>query len=99
MATVKGYVERIKYRNEDNGYTILSVSGADDGEDYTLVGTFSMISEGELVEASGRETVHPVYGDQIAVESYEILAPDDAVSVRVRMPASTLRVVPPVSLI
>ena len=81
MATVKGYVERIKYRNEDNGYTILSVSGADDGEDYTLVGTFSMISEGELVEASGRETVHPVYGDQIAVEHYEILAPDDAVSV------------------
>ena len=81
MATVKGYVERIKYRNEDNGYTILSVSGADDGEDYTLVGTFSMISEGELIEAVGREVLHPVYGDQIAVESYEILAPDDAVSV------------------
>ena len=81
MATVKGYVERIKYRNDDNGYTILSVSGADDGEEYTLVGTFSVISEGELIRASGRETVHPVYGDQIAVESYELLAPDDAVSV------------------
>lgn len=81
MATVKGYIERIKFRNEDNGYTILAVSGADDGEDYTLVGTFPMISEGELIEASGRETVHPVYGDQILVESYEVLKPDDAVSV------------------
>ena len=32
MAAVKGYVEKIKYRNEDNGYSVLSVTGADDGE-------------------------------------------------------------------
>ena len=44
MATVTGYVERIKYRNEDNGYSVLSV--ADGGEEYILVGTFPYISEG-----------------------------------------------------
>lgn len=54
MATVKGYVEKIKYRNQDNGYTVLSVSGAEDGEEYILVGTFSYITEGELIEAEGR---------------------------------------------
>ena len=40
MAAVKGYIEKIKYRNEDNGYTVLSISGLDDGEEYVLVGTF-----------------------------------------------------------
>lgn len=50
MATVTGYVERIKYRNEDNGYSVLSV--ADGGEEYILVGTFPYISEGERIEAT-----------------------------------------------
>lgn len=80
MAAVKGYVEKIKYRNDENGYTVLSISGADDGEEYILVGTFSTIAEGELIEASGRMTEHPIYGEQLAVESYELKVPEDTVS-------------------
>ena len=82
MAAVKGYVEKIKYRNEDNGYSVLSVTGADDGEEYILVGNFSYISEGELVEAAGRMTEHPIYGEQLAVESYELKEPEDTVSMK-----------------
>ncbi len=51
MATVCGFVERIKYRNEENGYTVLSLT--DEGDEYTLVGNFHYISEGEMVEATG----------------------------------------------
>ena len=79
MATVEGFVEKIKYRNEDNGYTVLSLNS--DGEEYILVGTFHYISEGEMVEATGTMTEHPIYGEQLAVESYEIKSPQDAVSV------------------
>ena len=75
MATVCGFVEKIKYRNEDNGYTVLSL--AQEGEEYTLVGNFHYISEGEMIEAVGSMTEHPVYGEQLAVESYEIKAPED----------------------
>ena len=75
MATVKGFVERIKFRNEDNGYTVLSIA---DGKDETiLVGTFHYISEGEMVEATGTMIEHPVYGEQLQVESYEIKTPED----------------------
>lgn len=80
MATVRGYIDKIKFRNEDNGYTVMSVTGADDGEEYILVGSFSYISEGELVEAEGRMTEHPIYGEQLAVESYELKVPEDTVS-------------------
>lgn len=75
MATVCGFVEKIKYRNEDNGYTVLSLVEA--GEEYTLVGSFHYISEGEMIEAVGTMTEHPVYGEQMTVESYEIKAPED----------------------
>lgn len=75
MATVCGFVEKIKYRNEDNGYTVLSL--VDAGEEYTLVGSFHYIGEGEMIEAVGSMTEHPVYGEQMTVESYEIKAPED----------------------
>ena len=78
MATVNGYVEKIKFRNEENGYSILSVNS--DGEEYVLVGTFPYISEGDFIEASGRSVEHPVYGDQIQVETYELKAPEDSAS-------------------
>lgn len=80
MAVLKGYVEKIKYRNEENGYTVLSITGAEDGEEYVLVGNFSYITEGELIEAEGHMTEHPIYGDQMAVEQYELKAPEDIAS-------------------
>lgn len=78
MATVTGYVEKIKYRNDENGYSILSVSAG--GEEYVLVGTFPYISEGDMVEASGTTVDHPIYGEQIQVETYELKAPEDTMS-------------------
>ena len=78
MATVQGFVERIVFRNEENGYTVLSL--ASEGELYTLVGTFHYINEGEMLEASGTITDHPMYGEQMQVETYQIKAPEDIVS-------------------
>ena len=79
MATVTGYVEKIKYRNEENGYSVLSVT--DGSEEYVLVGNFTYISEGERIEATGRLVEHSIYGEQLAVESYEIKAPEDTLAI------------------
>lgn len=76
MAAVTGFVEKIKYRNEDNGYSVLDVSAG--GEDYVLVGTFPYIGEGEMIEAVGTMTEHPVYGEQLQVAEYTIKAPEDS---------------------
>ncbi len=89
MATVKGYVEKIKYRNEENGYSVLDVGF--EGEDYVLVGTFPCISEGDLIEAEGRMTEHPVYGEQLQVESYEIKMPEDTVSMERYLGSGAIR--------
>lgn len=41
------------------------------------MGSFHYINEGEMIEAVGSMTEHPVYGEQMTVESYEIKAPED----------------------
>lgn len=75
MSLIKGYVEHIVYRNDANQYTVLEL--VSDGESYTLVGTFPAVSEGELIEAEGIFTSHPVYGEQLQVADYKVLPPED----------------------
>lgn len=79
MAAVEGYVEKIVFRNEDNGYTVLTL--VDSGKEITCVGTFRYIGEGECVAAEGEYISHPSYGEQLKVEHYEIKAPGDTAAV------------------
>ena len=79
MEIIKGYVEHIIFRNEENGYTVFNLNN-DDG-DLTCVGSFHYLSEGELIEVKGEYTVHNVYGTQLKVQSYEIKAPEDLLSI------------------
>ena len=48
---LRGYVERIVYRNAENGYTVLSLSLEED--EVTCVGTFSFVNEGEYLALTG----------------------------------------------
>lgn len=79
MEKIKGYVEHIVYRNEDNGYTVFNLSN-DDGE-LTCVGSFLFIEEGELLELTGGYTTHKLYGMQFSVESSQVCEPEDVVSI------------------
>ncbi len=73
--SVKGIVDHIIYRNDENGYTVLSLHT--DGKKLTLVGFFQVINEGESIEAFGHKTVHASYGDQFKVVRYEMREPED----------------------
>ncbi|HKL98527.1 MAG TPA: ATP-dependent RecD-like DNA helicase [Mobilitalea sp.] len=76
---IEGYVDRIVFRNEDNGYTVLSIKFEE--SEITCVGTFTMISEGEFIRANGYYTEHPVYGQQFFMENYEMMEPEDLYSI------------------
>ena len=72
--SVKGIIEHIIFRNEENGYTVLSLRSK--GKELTLVGFFQSVNEGESIEAFGRFTAHVSYGEQFKVERYEIREPE-----------------------
>lgn len=75
MITVKGYIDRIIFRNPDNGYTVMRLS-TDDG-DITVVGLLSMAWEGELVNAEGDIVFHSGYGEQLEAERITVEEPDN----------------------
>lgn len=75
----EGYIEKVIYKNDDNGYAVFTVSG-EDGED-VFVGTLHDINEGMYIEAEGEYVEHPQYDLQFKFTSYKIKMPDDALSV------------------
>ena len=77
MERAEGFVEKIVYRNEDNGYTVLSLS-TEDNDEITCVGIFPGTPEGVYLEVEGELSVHPVYGEQIKVSAFRIKDPQDA---------------------
>ncbi len=78
MVEIEGFVDNIIFRNEENGYTVFEVVA--DCEHLTCVGTFQFLNEGEYIEFTGEKKVHPGYGEQIQVTSYEIKAPADEIA-------------------
>ena len=89
MDTVQGYVENIIFRNEDNGYTVLNLVA--EGKELTCVGTFSYIGEGELLEASGTYKEHPMYGEQLVIEQYELKTPEDELAMERYLGSGAIR--------
>ena len=79
MERFKGYVNKIVYRNEDNGYTVFELDL--DGDELTCVGNVPYVTEGEFVEVTGEYTEHSVYGQQLKLESCEDIPPEDEKSV------------------
>lgn len=77
MDTVNGYVEHIIYQNNENGYTVMSLS-QEDGE-LTCVGVCRGLVQGESISAEGEFVDHPLYGTQFKINSYKTVAPKDRV--------------------
>lgn len=80
MEQREGYIEKIVYRNTENGYTVLSLLSADGDEETTCVGSFPTISEGEYVHVEGDMITHAIYGEQLQVSSFEVRIPQDTVA-------------------
>ncbi|MBQ3544359.1 MAG: ATP-dependent RecD-like DNA helicase [Lachnospiraceae bacterium] len=79
MEIIKGYIEKIVYRNSENGYTVMSINA--DGDDIACVGIFHFIDEGEYVELRGEFIEHPTYGEQLKVSDYEVVEPEDELAI------------------
>lgn len=62
-----GTVKTIIFRNESNGYTVLSAESAEFGT-VTVVGSLPGCYPGEFIEAEGRWITHPSHGEQFQAD-------------------------------
>lgn len=76
--TINGFVEKVVYRNAENGYTVVNISV--EGDDVVCTGYFSDITEGDQIIAEGSFVEHKQYGIQFMVASYEIKEPETSVA-------------------
>ena len=76
--TINGFVEKVVYRNNENGYTVVNISV--EGDDVVCTGYFSDITEGDQIIAEGSFVEHKQYGIQFTVTSYEIKEPETSVA-------------------
>lgn len=79
VAEISGTVERITYKNQNNGYTVAEVKLP--GESITVVGMLPFLTEGDCAVFYGSYTVHPTYGRQFKAESFERKTPENAAAV------------------
>ena len=82
-----GDINSIIYRNEENNYTIATVVVEQISEtplelgysilglETTVVGYLPFIDKGEKVKFVGKFVIHPDYGDQFKVDSFEKIMP------------------------
>lgn len=76
---ISGDVEKIIFRNEDNGYTVVDLRSS--GDYVTAVGVFPEIYEGMRLELSGDYKYHTRHGLQFLAESVKVVEPDGAAAI------------------
>ena len=72
-------VQSVVYRNENNGYSVISVMN--NGAVTTAVGMMTSVSVGDELKLIGNWKVHSVYGKQFAFDCYEHTMPSDSESI------------------
>ncbi|MGF0040046.1 SF1B family DNA helicase RecD2 [Peptoniphilaceae bacterium SGI.131] len=73
MVKLEGSVADIRFRNEENYYTIFNLDTTDGM--VTVVGKVMQINVGDTVRLSGDLIYHDLYGEQIRLKDYEKIMP------------------------
>ena len=72
---MEGTLERVRFVNEDNAWSVVVVQLADTGREVAAVGNFAGVQPGETLRLTGHWTMHPRFGEQLQVDSFSTVAP------------------------
>lgn len=72
--TFEGVITAIRFRNEENGYTVATLHTPEEGE-IVIVGSTPFLKEHDQVRLEGELVYHPTYGEQIAFQQLEVVLP------------------------
>lgn len=94
---LEGCIEKIIYRNDENGYTVLAVVTNEESEDsHVFVGYVEGAAQGMYIHAEGEEVDHPYYETQFKITSYELRMPEDVDSMERYLCSGVIKGIGPV---
>jgi len=82
LSVLEGHLERIKYFNAANHYTIAALKTSKTDNLVTVVGPMAGVSVGQALKLQGVWEIHPRYGQQFKIESYEVTLPASVDGIR-----------------
>ncbi|MBQ9272113.1 MAG: ATP-dependent RecD-like DNA helicase, partial [Mogibacterium sp.] len=89
----EGKLGKIIFNNPENGYTV-AVFDTEEGS-FRIAGSFAEPKTGAKYRLQGRFTVHPRYGEQFSVSSYEEMMPEGADAILEFLSAGNIRGIGP----
>lgn len=82
MESITGYIERITYQSEENGYTVARLKEPRKRELTVIVGTMPSVQPGETIKCYGEWKNNVQYGLQFDVKTYEVEVPSDVQGIK-----------------
>ena len=76
---ITGRIERIIYKNSENGYTVLELFA--EKRLLTVSGKFPIVGIGEELELEGELKIHPEYGVQFVADSVRVESPTNEAAI------------------
>ncbi len=89
----EGKLGKIIFNNPGNGYTV-AIFDTEEGS-FRIAGSFADPRPGNVYRLEGRFTVHPKYGEQFSVVSYEEIMPEGADAILEFLSAGNIRGIGP----
>ncbi|MBR5218415.1 MAG: ATP-dependent RecD-like DNA helicase [Clostridia bacterium] len=90
---IEGMVNSVTFTNEDTGFTVCDIDS--DGILITAVGTMPGLSAGEYVRLCGNIVMHPNYGEQLKVTSFEKTSPAGEAQILVYLSSGIIKGIGP----
>lgn len=94
---IRGTIERITFRNEENGYTVARLKSEERGGMVTVVGYLPEVHPGQRVILSGWWTDNAKYGRQFKVVDYQTVYPATVEGIRRYLGSGLIKGIGPVT--
>lgn len=95
MEQVSGYIERITFQNDENGYTVAQLQAANRKDLITIVGLLPELMPGVTIKCLGSWKQHLLHGNQFDVQKYSIEAPADLIGIKKYLGSGLIRGIGP----
>lgn len=82
MEEIFGYVDSILFSEEENGFVVAKIKEPKKKEATPIVGFMPGVHVGESIRCKGTWKIHPKFGQQFEVQSFEAQAPTDAAGIQ-----------------
>jgi exodeoxyribonuclease V alpha subunit len=96
MEEIYGYIDSIVFAESEKGFTVARLKEPKKKELTCIVGIIPSVQPGETIHCKGDWKIHPEYGQQFEVKSFELQAPTDLLGIQKYLESGMIKGIGPV---